>query len=282
VSLFTPVILLKGRKMVKVIIMGPNGKMGRAMVQSASKNPNIKIIGGIGPKNREYIGMDLGPLVGLAKNIGAKVFHDIKDIIEKCDVVLDCTQPEVSIQVLEICKQYKKALVTGTTGFSKAERKQLEASGKRIPVLHASNTSTMVHLLFSLVKIAAKQIGIEADIDIIEMHGNTKADAPSGTGLEIAEIISKELGWNLNEIAEYGRKGKGLRPAHSINFSSIRSGEIPSSHQVIFGVGHERLELTHHAYNMKPFAEGMIEAALFISEKSPGCYDLNQVLKRKD
>jgi len=265
--------------MVKVLIIGPNGKMGRAMVHSAHKNPNTLIVGGVGPKDREYIGMDLGALVGLGQNIGSKVVHDIGDIIEKCDVVLDCTRTEVSMQVLQVCMEYKRAFVTGTTGFSKAERKELKKAGKNIPVLHASNTSTIAHLLFYLVKIVAKEVGMKADIDIIEMHGNTKIDAPSGTANEIGEIISRELGLNLEKITEYGRKGKGMRSPHTIHFSSIRSGEIPSSHQVIFGFENERLELTHHAYNMNPFAEGMIESAIFINDKGPGCYDLNQVLK---
>lgn len=270
---------LKGKNMVKVLIIGPNGKMGRAMVYSAYKNPNTLIIGGVGPKDREYIGMDLGALIGLGRNIGAKVVHDIRDIIEKCDVVLDCTMTEVSMKVLQVCLDYKRAFVTGTTGFSEAERKELTNAGQKIPVLHASNTSTIVHLLFYLVKIVAKEVGMKADIDIIEMHGNTKVDAPSGTANKIGEIISRELGLDLKKIAEYGRKGKGIRSPHTIHFSSIRSGEIPSSHKVIFGFENERLELTHHAYNMNTFSEGMIESAIFINNKDPGCYDLNQVLK---
>ncbi len=265
--------------MVKVLIIGPNGKMGRGMVHCAYKNPNTLIIGGVGPKDRKYIGMDLGALVGLGRNIGAKVVHDIRDIIEKCDVVLDCTITEVSMKVLRVCLEYKKAFVTGTTGFSEAEREELTSAGQKIPVLHASNTSIIVNLLFYLLKIVTKEVGMKADIDITEMHGNTKVDAPSGTANEIGEIISRELGLNLKEIAEYGRKGKGTRSPHTIHFSSIRSGEIPSSHQVIFGFENERLELTHHAYNMNPFAEGMIKSAIFISDKGPGCYDFNQVLK---
>lgn len=265
--------------MVKVIIIGPNGKMGKAMVQSGFKNSDIRIIGGVGPKGREYIGMDLATLVGLGKNIGGRVVDDTGDIIEKCDVVLDCTRPEISMQVLKVCMEYKKAFVTGTTGFSGKERKELAKAGQIIPVLPASNTSNVAHLLFYLVGIVAKQLGMKADIDIIEMHANTKIDAPSGTAIEIGEMISKDLGFNLEEIAEYGRKGKGLRSPHTIHFASIRSGEIPTTHKVIFGLENERLELTHHGYNMVPFAEGMIKAAIFINDKEPGCYDFKQVLE---
>lgn len=259
--------------MVKVLIMGPNGKMGRAMVHSAHKNPNTLIAGGVGPKDREYIGMDVGALVGLGRNIGSKVVYDIRDIIETCDVVLDCTRTEVSMQVLQVCMAYKRAFATGTTGFSEAEKKEIKKAGEAIPVLHASNTSMIVHVLFHLVKTVAKEVGMKADIDIIDMHGNTKIDAPSGTANEIGGIISEELGWDLKKIATYGKKGKGMRSPHTIHFSSLRSGEIPSSHQVIFGFENERLELTHHAYNMNPFAEGMIESAIFISDKGPGYYD---------
>lgn len=265
--------------MFKLLIIGPNGRIGRPIVQSGYQNPAVDLIGGVGPKGREYIGMDLGTLVGLGKNIGVKVVDDTRDIIEKADVVLDCTKPEVSLQVLTACLESKKAFVTGTTGFTDKESKELEAAGQIIPVLHASNTSHVAHLLFNLIGLVANQLGMEADIDIIEMHGNTKIDAPSGTAKEIGEIISKELGLNLSEIAEFGRMGKGLRPPHTIHFASIRSGEIPTTHKVIFGFENERLELTHHGYNMVPFAEGMIKAAVFISDKPPGCYDFKQVLE---
>jgi 4-hydroxy-tetrahydrodipicolinate reductase len=262
--------------MVQVLIMGPNGKMGRAMVKSAERNPDVRVVGGVGPKGRDYTGMDLGPLVGLGRSIGARVYDDIRAIIDECDVVLDCTTPEASMQTLKACLERKKAFVVGTTGFSDEQRRELREAGQVIPVLPASNTSPIVHLLYHLIQIVTQKVGMSADIDIVEMHKNTKVDAPSGTAKEIGHIIAGELGSDLDEIAEYGRVGNSARSPHTVQFSSIRSGGIPSSHQVIFGFQNERLELTHHAYNMDAFADGMIAAALFISDKDSGCYDLEE------
>ncbi len=264
--------------MVKVLIIGPNGKMGRAMVSEAFQNPKIDLVAGVGPGNREYIGMDLGALVGLGRNINVMVSDRIESVISLCDVVVDCTQPAVSLQALAACKAHHKAFVTGTTGFSEDDIDEMKQAGEVVPVLHASNTSTVFRLLFRLIQEAATTVGKEADVDIIEMHGNTKSDAPSGTAKEIGKMIAQAMGLDLNDIAEYGRKGNRMRPLHSVCFSSIRSGGIPSSHQVVFGFQNERIELVHHAYNMGPFAKGMIKAALFIHGQDPGFYDFDQVL----
>ena len=268
--------------MVNVLIMGPNGNMGRAMIASAVRNPDVHVVGGVGPRGRDYVGMDLGLLAGLGKSIGARVFDDIRDVIEQCDVVLDCTNPEASMQVLKACLEYRKPLVTGTTGLSADQRESLREAGQVIPVLPASNTSRIVHLLFRLLKTVTREAGTSADISITDMHANTKLDAPSGTALEMGQIIAQELGLDLDEVAEYGRKGMGLKPPHAIHFDSIRAGGVPSSHTVIFGFDHERLELTHHAYNMDTFADGMIEAGIFISDKGAGLYDLEQVFGPAD
>lgn len=264
--------------MIKVLINGINGKMGRAIAQSAYKSPEMKIIGGVGPTGRSYIGTDLGVLVGLGNAIGAKVYDDINQIIKKCDVVLDCTRAEITLKLLETCIKYKKSLVTGTTGFSDKEKKQIEEAGQCIPILLASNTSKIAHVFFEIIETLTKKLGKYADIDIIEMHDNKKPDAPSGTAKEIASIISSQLGVKLENIAEYGRKGKGIRPSQSICFSSIRSGGFPSSHKIIFGFQNEKIELQLDGYNMHPYANGIIDAAIFLSNKKPGFYAFDQVI----
>ncbi|MEA2015164.1 MAG: 4-hydroxy-tetrahydrodipicolinate reductase [Actinomycetota bacterium] len=263
--------------MIKVLINGPNGKMGRAITQSAYKNPEMKIIGGVGPTGRSYIGSDLGVLVGLGNAIEAKVYDDINQIIKQCDIVVDCTSTEVTLKLLETCIKYKKSLVTGTTGFSDKEKRQIEKAGQDIPVLLAANVSRVAHVFFKIVERLSKKLGQNADIDIIEMHENKKLDAPSGTAIEIASIISDQLGVQLEDIAEYGRKGKGIRPSQSICFNSIRSGGFPSSHKIIFGFQNEKIELQLDGYNMHAYANGIIDAAIFLSNKKPGFYTIEQV-----
>jgi 4-hydroxy-tetrahydrodipicolinate reductase len=252
--------------------------MGRALVKSATANASVDLVGGVGPKGRDYIGQDLGLLVGLGRRTGAQVVDSLQPVIQACDVVLECTEPQVSMTVLEVCLQREKAFVTGTTGFSEEQAAKIERAGDTIPVLRASNGSRIVHLLYDLVRTVTQAVGEKADIDIVEMHGRTKPDAPSGTALEIGEIIADELGRELEEVAEYGRQGLSRRTSDAIQFSSIRSGGIASTHQIIFGCQNERLELTHRAYNTDAFAEGLLEAAIFVADKEQGRFTLDDVL----
>jgi 4-hydroxy-tetrahydrodipicolinate reductase len=264
--------------MVKLLIVGPNGNMGRALVRAAAADPRIALVGGVGPKGRDYIGMDLGLLAGLGKQTSARVFDDIWQIIADCDVVLECTQPAVSMAVLDTCREYRKGFVTGTTGFSEEQVTQMTDVSELIPVLQASNASPIVHLLYDLVRHVTREVGHEADIDVVEMHHNRKLDAPSGTAREIGEIIAQELGGDLGEAAEDGEEGSGARRLQSIEFHSIRSGGVPSTHKVIFGFANQRLELRHQVYNRNAFAGGLIEAALFLSNKTCGYYTLGAAL----
>lgn len=264
--------------MIRIIVVGPNGKMGKTMIQLGHRHPNITIVGGVGPKGRNYIGRDLGAIAGIGEDIGVNAVDDLNAIVDRCDVVLECTHAEASLDTLQKCVAAGKAFVSGTTGFSDEERAQFRNAGKHIPVLLASNTSKIAHLFFDIIKWIAGKVGKEADIDIIEMHYRSKLDAPSGTSKEIGHIIADELGLEFDKIARYQRKGKGTRPSHTIDYSSIRTGNFPGTHRVIFGFENEKLELSLDGYNMIPYAGGMIEAAVFIHDKKPGLYTIEQAL----
>lgn len=262
---------------VKLLVVGPRGKMGRALIECAVETPDIEVVGAVGPKGRDYIGVDLGLLMGLGRPLGARVSDDIYDIIRESDTVIECTLPAVSMQVLNACLEHGRAFVTGTTGFSSQQTARLEQAGATIPVLHASNGSPIVHLLYDLVGRISQTVGTDADIDIIEMHANTKLDAPSGTAIEIGQVISESVGIDLEESARYDGSRIGNRESDAIYFTSVRSGGTPSTHRVVFGFENERLELTHYAYNAGAFAKGLIQGALFISGKSSGHYGLEEV-----
>ena len=265
--------------MIRVVIIGPNGKMGRAMVKAAHKHADVRLAGTVGPRGRPYIGSDVGLLVGLGSALGTPVVDDIEAVVNACDVVMECTRPAVSMQMLEACLVHRKAFVTGTTGFSDTQRQSLRDAGGRIAVLPASNTSRVVHLLFQLIKTATRAMGRTADIDVVDLHASTKPDAPSGTAREIGAMVAAELGNGSTPMDAYGQDRKGARPPGRIQFSSIRSGGIPSSHQIIFGFENERLELVHHVYNMDAFADGMLAAALFIAGRPRGCYRIEEVFE---
>lgn len=261
---------------MKMIVMGPAGKMGKAMVKSVYENPNVVLIGAVGSKGRDYISEDIGLICNLGKKINILIHDSLEEIINECDIILDCTKPEVSMTVLKTCVKYKKAYVCGTTGFNNNEKEEFKKAGTTIPVMLASNTSKMINVLFKIINEVTSRIGQESDIDIIDMHDNKKLDAPSGTAKEISEIISQELNYNSDNFT-YGRNGKGIRKEKSIAFNSIRSGGNPGSIKVIFGFEDERMELSAHIYNMNTFARGMVEAGMFLQNKQPNLYKLADV-----
>ena len=263
---------------MKTIVLGPAGKMGRAMIACAHQHPDIEIVGAIGPAGRAYIGEDIGLVCHLGKLLNLPVHDRLETIIRRCDLVLDCTTPQVSIQALGCCVKHRKAFVSGTTGFSDDQKTAFERAGESIPLILAANTSKLFNLLFELVEEAASRMGRHSDIDIIDMHDNLKMDAPSGTSKQIAEIISGRLYYKRDDYT-YGRKGMERRKPASVAFSSIRSGGLPGAIKVIFGLENERLELAAHVYNMDTYAEGMIEAGLFLSGKGPGLYSLSEVFR---
>lgn len=261
---------------MKTIIIGPAGRMGRAMAACADEHPDIELVGAVGPTGRDYIGKDIGLVCHLGKLIHINIHDNIEAIIDQCDLVLDCTTPEASMQVLASCVNHRKALVCGTTGFNDDQLAAFTLAGRSIPLILATNTSKMFNLLFDVVKTVASTMGRQADIDLIDMHDNMKLDAPSGTAEQLAGILSKTLGYEDNDCT-YGRKGLGKRKSGSIAFNSIRSGGLPGAIKVIFGYENERMEISAHVYNMNTYAQGMIEAGVFLSGKSPGWYTIQDV-----
>lgn len=266
---------------MKIIVMGPKGKMGKLIVKIASENEQLEIIAGVGPTGRDYIGNDIGMVAGIGKNVGVLVVDNLEDVIQKCDLIIDFSNVELSMQTIELATQYNKKLVCGTTGFTKSDIEKIEEASKKIPLLFASNTSRIVNLMNILLEVTAKAIGEMSDIEIIEMHDAFKTDAPSGTSKEMGESIAKAMNKELKDIAVYGRHGMEQRKKGTIGYHSIRAGDISSSHNVMFGLMGERLEITHHAYNWECFARGACEGAIFLNNKNKGLYSMKDVLDIK-
>ena len=263
---------------MKVIVMAPKGKMGRLIVKLADSMQGLELVAAVGPAGRDYIGMDAGIAAGTGKETGAAVYDNLEDIIDRADVVVDYTSPEVSMQVMEAARSHGKAVVCGTTGFSDAEMERIKAISKEIPLVFAANTSMVVNLMYRLLKTAAETIGSMSDIEIIEMHDRYKKDAPSGTSKEMGQVIAEAMGKTLKEVAVFGREGQGGRVPGSIGYHSVRAGDISSSHTVMFGLLGERLELTHHAHNWECFANGACMAAKFLEGRPAGFYTVKDVL----
>jgi len=263
---------------IKIIIIGPRGKMGKLITKIASMRQDMTVVAGVAPKGRDYIGRDIGIVASLGENIGATVVDDLEHEVHNCDVIIDYSTVEYSMEIMEIALKHKKSVVCGTTGFSQQQLDRIKEISKSIPIVYAANTSRVVNLMYKLLEIATKAIGDGSDIEIMEMHDRNKKDAPSGTSKEMGHIIAGALNENYEDIAVFGRSGKGERIPGTIGYHSIRSGDISSSHTVMFGLMGERLEITHHAHNWECFAQGACEAAAFLKDKEPGFYTVKDVL----
>ncbi len=263
---------------MKLIVVGPKGKMGKLITKIAAERTDLELVAGIGPKGRDYIGKDIGTVAAIGYEVGVPVVDDLESVIDSCDVIIDFSTKEMAMEVVKLAVAHQKALVCGTTGFSAEEFAAFEKAAETIPMLYAANTSKLVNIMNKLLELVTKAVGNELDIEILEMHDQWKKDAPSGTSKEMGEIMAHALGKELQDIAVYGREGASPRTPGTIGYHSLRAGNIPSSHTVYFGGMGERLEITHHSYNWECFARGACDCAAYLEGKAPGFYTIKDVL----
>lgn len=267
--------------MINVAIAGASGRMGARISALSYDNPEIKVVGAFEKKGHDSVGKDLGGIIGTAKT-GVVLTDRIDDAIKDADVVIDFTSVVSTLSHLRKCADSKKAMVTGTTGFSEADIKEIQAMARNIPCVFAPNMSVGVNLLFKILKDVARILGDEYDVEIIEAHHRLKKDAPSGTALKLAGVIAEALGLELDNAAVYARKGLiGERKKKEIGIQTVRAGDIVGEHTVLFGGIGERIEITHRASSRDTFAKGAVRAALWVYGKDPGLYDMHDVLGLK-
>jgi 4-hydroxy-tetrahydrodipicolinate reductase len=259
--------------MVKVIVCGACGRMGGKIIDILSQDNEVELVGAIEAKGHKALGTQVTPKV--------KVSENLEKVIDKAEVIIDFTNPKVSLENLEVASRFKKAMVIGTTGHTEEQKKLVLEKAKTIPLLMAPNMSLGVNLLFKLAEDVVKVLK-GYDIEIIEAHHNRKKDAPSGTAQKLAENIAQVLKLNLKEVGIYGRKGMvGPRKTQEIGIHAVRAGDIVGEHTVIFAGMGERLELTHRAHSRDCFARGAVEGAKWISRQPAGFYDMQDLLGLK-
>lgn len=239
---------------LRVLLVGAKGRMGQA-IAAAAEGAGAEIVAGL----------DQGD--DLAKEIG------------RCDVVIDFSHPSATEPVSRACLGATKPLVIGTTGHSREERALIEASAKSLAVVLSPNFSVGVNALFWLSREAARMLGEDFDLEIVETHHRLKKDAPSGTAKKLAEILCEVRKLDYATNARHGREGLiGERPPKEIGVHSVRAGDVVGDHTVTFGGPGERLELTHKASSRDTFAGGALRAARWIVGKPPGLYSMEDVL----
>lgn len=261
---------------MKIGIAGCTGRMGQLLVREAAARGH-QLIATVEPHSL-MTGQDIGTLCGL-EPLGTVTSSEPAELF-KAEVVIDFTIPAATRRHAELARAHKVPLVIGTTGLDAETKKAIAAASEVAPVLVAANFSRGVNLLALLVEEAARRLGLEADIEIVEMHHRAKVDAPSGTALALGEAAARGRNQKLAEVALQGRDGHtGPRPTGSIGFAALRGGSVVGDHQVIFALDGERLELGHRSENRVIYAKGAVAAANWLVSQPPGLYGMQDFLK---
>lgn len=267
--------------MQRIAVMGAAGRMGKILIEAVQQAEGAELKAAIDRPDSSLIGADAGELAGLGK-IGVKLVGDLASAAAGFDVLIDFTHPSVTLKNLEVCRQAGKAMVIGTTGFSPEEKQLLNEAAKQIPIVFAANYSVGVNLCLKLLDTAARVLGDDVDIEIIEAHHRHKVDAPSGTALRMGEVVADALGRDLQKVAVYGREGQtGARERDTIGFATVRAGDVVGDHTVLFAADGERVEITHKASSRMTFAKGAVRSALWLQGRDAALYDMQDVLGLK-
>ncbi len=258
--------------------MGAAGRMGKTLIEAVQQSPGAGLTAAIDRPDSTLVGADAGELAALGR-IGVPLSGDLAKVVDEFDVLIDFTHPSVTLKNLEVCRQAGKAMVIGTTGFTAGDKALLAEAAKQIPIVFAANFSVGVNLCLKLLDTAARVLGDEVDVEIIEAHHRHKVDAPSGTALRMGEVVAEALGRDLSKVAVYGREGQtGARERETIGFATVRAGDVVGDHTVLFAADGERVEITHKASSRMTFARGAVRAALWLDGQGAGLYDMQDVL----
>ncbi len=268
--------------MIKIAVIGAAGRMGRNLIDAVHQAEGVALGAAVVRPGSTLVGSDAGEMAGVGP-LGIAIADSLEAVCDDFDVLIDFTLPEAISANLEFCRVNGKKMVIGTTGLSDEQKAQLDAAAKDTGIVFAPNMSVGVNLSLKLLQMAARVLGDEVDIEVIEAHHRHKVDAPSGTALRMGEVVAETLGRDLKECAVYGREGNtGERERKTIGFETIRAGDIVGEHTVLFaGIG-ERIEITHKASSRMTFAKGAVRAALWLAEKESGLFDMQDVLGLKD
>ncbi len=249
---------------IRLAIHGASGRMGLRLIELIAEDPALELGAAIERPGHPLLGEKIAG-VTLVDRLESRV-----------DVALDFSMPSATLHLADSCARFGTAMVVGTTGFEPELKRVLEKHADRLALLVAPNMSRAVNLLMRLVGEAARALGREADIEIVERHHHFKQDAPSGTALRLAEIAAEAIG---SKQFVHGRHGiVGERPRGEIGLHALRAGDSAGEHTVVYGLLGECLELTHRAANRDGFARGALDAAKFLAGKPPGIYTVDDWL----
>jgi 4-hydroxy-tetrahydrodipicolinate reductase len=251
--------------MTRIAVTGATGAMGRELLAAANARENVTVGCAVSESaaGSEVEGVTVDPA------------SDLPTLLEgELDAVVDFTVPDASVGYVETCAEIGVPCVIGTTGFTGEQHERLRSASESVPVLKAANFSRGVHVLDALVREAAAALS-EYDIELTETHHNRKRDAPSGTANRLLEGIesARETSGRV-----HGREGEAPRETGEVGVHARRAGTITGEHEVLLAGGGEELRLTHRAESRRVFAEGALDAAVWLAGRSPGWYDFSDVM----
>lgn len=248
--------------MTKILLSGCCGKMGRNVTSVVNARTDCEIVAGV-------------DIVDDA-SLGFPVFQNYAEVQVDADVIIDFSNPALLSDMLEYAKKNKTSVVLSTTGYSDEQIKEIEKAADEVAIFFSYNMSLGVSLLCELSKTAAKILGSDFDVEIVEAHHNQKLDAPSGTALMLANAIKEEMPDAYFEYDRHSKRQK--RNTNEIGIHSVRGGTIVGEHEVIFAGNDEIVKLSHSARSKAIFAQGAVNAATFIKEKGVGIYNMSDLV----
>jgi 4-hydroxy-tetrahydrodipicolinate reductase len=256
-------------KIIKITITGALGRMGKALVQRLSKKKRLKLFSLTDVKSNKIVN-------------GIKIQKNNLDAFKKTDVIIDFSSPKASIEILKYAKKFKKKVVIGTTGFTQKQNNLIKNYSKKIAIFKSGNMSLGINLLEYIVNILSKKISGDYHIGISDDHHKNKVDYPSGTALMLANAVSKGKNKNLESMkGKFFLNKKGSLQKNKVNFFIKRKGNTVGKHSVIFNNKIENIELKHTAFSRELFADGALNAAIWISKKSKGLFNMQDMFGLK-
>jgi 4-hydroxy-tetrahydrodipicolinate reductase len=256
-------------KKTNITVVGALGRMGKILINKISKNNNLKLLSLTDLKSNKTLN-------------GIKIQKNSLEAFKKTDIIIDFSRPKVSIEILNYAKKLKKKVVIGTTGFTQKQENIIKNYSKQIAIFKSGNMSLGINLLEYLVNILTKKITHNYQIAITDNHHKKKIDYPSGTALMLAKAIAKGKNKNLNYLIgkKYLNKNGQLQN-NKINFFVTRKGNTIGKHSVIFNNKIENIELKHTAFSRELFADGALNASIWLSKKNKGLFNMQDMFKLK-
>ena len=249
--------------MTRIILTGACGHMGKVIQSVVENKEDCQIVAGVDKYDDNAASFP--------------VYATLGEVNEEADVIIDFSNPSLLDDLLSFAINNKTAVVIATTGYDECQKKKIADASKQCPIFFTYNMSLGINLLASLAKKAVQILGNDFDIEIVEQHHNQKIDAPSGTALMLADAISEEFDNPMKY--EYDRHSKReKRTKNEIGIHSIRGGTIVGEHEIIFAGRDENITLSHSARSKEVFAVGAVNAAVFMTEKENGMYDMSGLI----